>query len=450
MASTNQDKAGTEPIAATEAAKRLGITEAELETARREGRVQAVRGTWGRKFYRPSDLEGYAPANGTSSSAKDGSSAAARAPGAPVNASLTRDIVDPKQSPVIQTSNGLIAQALELGASEVYLRLERDAIHVHFRVDGLLIEGARISRDIWQPLANRFRTMAGISPTGGSSHVGMFPLTIPSRDFAVRVVSVPSYTADTLTLRIFEQVVEGELGPLGMNSDLVGKLGAWMHAPAGGLLAITGVHGSGLSTTAFAVLSALASVDRYAVVVSPLPEYTVRGMPAAHLHTLPGLDGAVTPASLSRTVQSLDPDVLLLDDVGDDDMAAVAVEAALSGRRVIATVAARDVSSARWRLARHGVTPDALSRTLWGVIVQRLVRRRCTACADGVDREFRGSTCVVCRGVGYRGRIGLFALLQGPAALAPEADVSGALWIAGQQVIAAGVTTQEEITRVLG
>jgi general secretion pathway protein E len=242
-----------------------------------------------------------------------------------------------------------------------------------------------------------------------------------------------------------------DLGSLGMSA---GTRAAFEHVLSRphGIVLVTGPTGSGKTTTLYAALSHLRTGREKIVTVEDPVEYELQGVTQVPVNERVG----VTFASALRALLRQDPDVMLVGEIRDGETAEIATQSALTGHLVLSTLHTNDAVSALTRLADLGVAPFLVSATVEAVLAQRLVRTRCTACG--------GSGCNACRGSGYRGRTGAYELLviddEMRAAITTAGGVDTVRRLArargmptlrddAERLVAAGVTTREEIIRVL-
>jgi general secretion pathway protein E len=355
------------------------------------------------------------------------------------------------EPPIVRWVNALLQDAIARRASDVHLDLRGPTLSVRFRVDGLLGEIGTLDAARGAAALSRLKLLASLDiaerrrPQDGRMRVLLDGV---ARD--VRVATLGTHEGESVVCRILERYEHLEaLADLGMPADI--EVGfRRMISQRGGLVLVCGPTGCGKTTTVFAALSERQSGCEKIITVEDPVEFTLPGVTQV---PVPRDDPAGFSDAL-RAVLRHDPDVLFIGEVRDGATARVAVQAALTGHLVLATVHTVDAPSAVARLLDLGAAPEALSMCLIGALGQRLVRRRC-ACGGGCSR---------CADSGYRGRIGVFELLSAdmgfkaviarqphPDALRAAAGAAGwrTLADAAQRLVTAGLTTREEVHRVL-
>ncbi len=377
----------------------------------------------------------------------------------------------------------LLVQALHYGASDIHLESLRDAVRVSFRLDGLLVEIASLPRSTRSRLFTRLKVIAGAAvyrrdiPQEGRSTAHLL-----DRDVDLRISILPTIHGEKATIRLFDpDTGRRTLDRLGMDPDQLKRLQNVLLQPQGTIL-VTGPSGSGKTTTLYAGLVYRRDVaptrPSIATVEDPV-EYDLGDMNQTQIN--PGVD--LTFAHGLRTVLRQDPDVIMVGEIRDPETAQIAVQAGLTGHLILSTVHAPNAAGVFARLLDLGVEPYVVASSVSAVVSQRLVRQVCRQCSVeetaapeklaecGFDAALFASTqvraargCEACRQTGYAGRTGIFELLAVDERLRelvmaklPAADLErrveelgGGLRAAAQQKVLAGVTTLDEVIRVLG
>jgi len=381
------------------------------------------------------------------------------------------------QAPVVRLVNLLLAEAVDAGASDVHLEAESRGISVRYRVDGVLQPAPSPPAHLRHAVVSRLKIMAEMDIAERRlPQDGRVRLRTGDRELDVRVSTLPTLHGESVVLRLLE--MEGQrigLEGMGMAEDTLEALLRFASRPHGVLLA-TGPTGSGKTTTLYALLDRLRTGREKIVSVEDPVEYELPGVAQVPVHARAGL----TFARALRSILRQDPDVLLVGEMRDPETAEICIQAALTGHLVLSTLHTNDAPGALTRLLDLGVAGYLVASTVEAVLAQRLVRRVCRQCvgreapAPGVAREMadagfptdtvpRAVGCPACRGTGFRGRTGLFELLQVDEALRAEvpkqtgSDVLRALAVHrgmrtlradGWRQVAAGVTTPGEVLRV--
>ncbi|WP_420479278.1 type II secretion system ATPase GspE [Brevundimonas sp. FT23028] len=377
-------------------------------------------------------------------------------------------------APVIRLINGIIAEAVRTGASDIHLEPFESALVVRLRVDGVLREALTLSPRITPLLVSRIKVMARLDIAEKRiPQDGRIPLALGGKTLDVRVSTLPSRAGERVVLRILDKDQAGlSLEQLGMAPDALEAFRAALREP-NGIILVTGPTGSGKTTSLYAGLSLLNDATRNILTVEDPVEYAIDGIGQTQVNTKVGM----TFAAGLRAILRQDPDVVMVGEIRDVETAGIAVQASLTGHLVLSTVHTNDAVGAVTRLRDMGIEPFLLASTLRLIVAQRLVRRLCGECrtaepADkatarlaGVrkgDTVWRPHGCPHCQNTGYVGRVGLYETLRaddrvrrliaseaGEDAIAAAAfEGGGALGQRARDLVLAGVTSVEEAVRV--
>lgn len=351
----------------------------------------------------------------------------------------------------------LLAQGVLHGASDVHFDPFADAVVVRFRLDGVLYDVARLHSSLKRRLAARLKVVSKLATFRKSvAQEGRAALRIGERTVDLRFSSIPTIHGEKIAVRIFDPAKAiFALDELGMNEHMLASLRRMLMAPQGTIL-LTGPSGSGKTTTMYAALGYLRENKRnlssLATVEDPV-EYDLQVVNQTQVNTASGL----TFANALRTVLRQDPEVIMIGEIRDSETADIAIQAGLTGHLILSTVHARSAAGVLLRLIDLGVEPYLLASSVSAVLSQRLVRKVCKECS--------GAGCEKCGNTGYYGRTGIFQLLpiseqmqenvlkrRSLAELEEQVRAEGvpSLLDDGQAKVRAGITTQEELTRVLG
>jgi general secretion pathway protein E len=381
------------------------------------------------------------------------------------------------QAPVVRLVNLLLSEAVEADASDVHLEATTTGLAVRYRVDGVLQSAPSPPASLQAAVLSRLKIMAELDIAERRlPQDGRIRLRHEGTELDVRVSTLPGLHGESVVLRLLRSAARGLiLEEQGMASDTLDALLTFARRPHGLLLA-TGPTGSGKTTTLHALLQHLHTGREKIVAVEDPVEYEIAGITQVPVKPGTGL----TFASALRSILRQDPDVLLVGEMRDPETAEICVQAALTGHLVLSTLHTNDAPSALTRLLDLGVPDYLVAGTVDLILAQRLVRRTCDACAvhepltapvrNRLEREApdldsvrHGAGCPVCRGTGYRGRVGLFELLvvdeaMRSAILDPLARSSlrslavtqgmRTLRQDGWRLVANGITTPEEVFRV--
>ncbi len=335
-----------------------------------------------------------------------------------------------EDAPVVRLLNAVFTDAARLQASDIHFEPEESGLRVRLRVDGVLREHLRLDSRLTPLIASKLKVMANLDiaerrlPQDGRMH-----LALEGKAYDVRMATMPVQDGESVVLRLLDQqTVLLRFNELGMPRNIETSLQDIMHRPYG-LFLVTGPTGSGKSTTLYAALNEINSVERKIFTVEDPVEYRLQGISQVQVHPRIGLDFA----RVLRTILRQDPDVIMVGEIRDHETAEIAARAALTGHLVLATLHTNDAVGAFTRLQELEVEPFLIGSAVLGVMAQRLVRRICPSCkaedkevspaeraafADrlGVPPDFvtffRGKGCNTCNFTGYRGRQPVFELIR--------------------------------------
>jgi len=311
---------------------------------------------------------------------------------------------------------GAFEAAIALGASDIHFEPRRNDLAVRLRVDGRMIEHQIVSADLAPPAVSRIKVIANLNL--GERRLpqdGRTSFVIGGRSVDVRVATSPTVFGESAVLRILDRAaVPLDLDRLGLGQGVVSVLSSAARAPHG-LFLVTGPTGSGKTTTLYALLQTFAGSSKKVLSIEDPVEYhfehVSQTQAAAHL--------GLTFAAALRSFLRQDPDVILVGEIRDPETAAVAIQAAMTGHLVLASIHANDAMAVAPRLRDMGIEPYQLAAGFRGAMAQRLVRRLCPDCrvedASGAPaasvegrllaRRFVPVGCPKCKGMGYRGRL---------------------------------------------
>ena len=377
-------------------------------------------------------------------------------------------------APVIRLINGIIAEAVRTGASDIHLETYESALLVRMRIDGVLREALSLNPRIAPLLVSRIKVMARLDIAEKRvPQDGRIPLALGGKTLDVRVSTLPSRAGERVVLRILDKdQADLSLDQLGMAPDALEAFKAALKEP-NGIILVTGPTGSGKTTSLYAGLSLLNDATRNILTVEDPVEYAIDGVGQTQVNTKVGM----TFAAGLRAILRQDPDVVMVGEIRDVETARIAVQASLTGHLVLSTVHTNDAAGAITRLRDMGVEPFLLASTLRLIVAQRLVRRLCGECrraepADAATARlvgvkagqtvWRPQGCAHCNQTGYVGRVGLYELIKVDdrvrrliAAEAEEEainavafDASGTLTRRARALVLDGTTSVEEAVRV--
>jgi general secretion pathway protein E len=383
------------------------------------------------------------------------------------------------QPPVIKLVNLMILEALRARASDIHLETVPDGLRVRYRIDGVLQEISRAPRRYQAAVISRIKIIAGLNIAERRlAQDGRIRLRLSDRELDLRVSITPTLHGEGVVLRILDRgTAARDLDELGLTEGARLGFEHLIRQPHG-IILVTGPTGSGKTTTLYGALIRLNQPSVKIVTVEDPVEYQIDGVTQIPVNTKTGL----TFAAALRSILRHDPDVIMVGEMRDRETAEIAIQAALTGHLVLSTLHTNDAPSGVTRMVDMGIEPYLVTATVSGILAQRLVRLVCDACAEDYRppveaiAEFqrirldlprphfrRGRGCDACDGTGYRGRTGVYELMQltdnlrgrilSGASVAEiralaEADGLVSLRAAGWAKVCAGATTIDEVIRV--
>jgi type IV pilus assembly protein PilB len=388
-------------------------------------------------------------------------------------------------APLVRLVNALIFQAAEDGASDVHIEPHEDSLVVRFRIDGVLQEKQRIPKRLSSGVVTRLKVLAKLDiaerrkPQDGRISLNA---VAAGRTLDIRVATLPTVEGESVVMRLLDKSRRAPtLAELGLSDEMQATLRGIASRPTGALL-VTGPTGSGKSTTLYAVLAEINHPEINIITVEDPVEYRLSGVNQVQINARAGL----TFATALRSILRSDPDVVMVGEIRDGETAKISIEAALTGHMVLSTLHTNDAPGTISRLNEMGVEPFLTGAAVSAVLAQRLARKLCAHCCelyspsveellkarvapetaaanDGVS-FYRKAGCPRCNQTGYRGRIGIYQLLLMTEELeslavskATRDDIERAalrsgmktLWDDGLTKVASGLTSIEELTRVV-
>jgi len=393
---------------------------------------------------------------------------------------LTSDI-----SPVIRLVDSTIYTAIQRRASDIHIETQDDAVHVKYRIDGVLQPAMRpIAKQFHSSIISRIKVMAELDIAEKRvPQDGRFKLRMPGKTIDFRVSIMPSVHGEDAVIRILdkesisEQFTELKLDILGFPEQELRRFRKYIREPYGMVL-VTGPTGSGKTTTLYAALSEIKSIEDKIVTIEDPVEYQLRGITQIPINEKKGL----TFARGLRSILRHDPDKIMVGEIRDPETAQIAIQSALTGHLVFTTVHANNVVDVLGRFLNMGVEPYQFVSALNCVLAQRLVRLICSHCKRVARVEqklleesaldpalvhtyqfYEGAGCIECGGTGFKGRTAICELLdlsdrirEMILARRPNSDVKKAAHEEGMRFLREsavekvlhGLTTLREINKV--
>lgn len=343
------------------------------------------------------------------------------------------------QAPVVRLVNSMISEALQLQASDIHIEPFEDRVRLRFRVDGVLQEVTPPPRRLYAGVVSRIKVMAGLNIAERRlPQDGRFRLKMAGREVDVRVSTAPTVHGESIVLRLLDRAsILLTLPQLGFSPEVLATFQRLIALPHG-LILVTGPTGSGKTTTLYAALNAINSPEKKIITIEDPVEYQLAGVNQMQVKEKIGF----TFARGLRHILRQDPDIVLVGEIRDQETARMAVQAALTGHLVFATLHTNDAAGAVTRLLDMEVEPYLVASTVRGLLAQRLVRVLCPECkapyhptpseaialssAGLAELEAAASSesgeaasefhqplgCPACGGTGYRGRTALYELIE--------------------------------------
>lgn len=381
---------------------------------------------------------------------------------------------------IARAADAIIADAVGARASDIHLSPDRDGTWVRYRIDGVLTPVMTLPRKSHGAVVSRFKLMADCDITERRvPQNGRIQVTLEGRDYDVRITTMPAIYGEAAVMRLLDQssVLIG-MEKLDFAPAVLKAFQQRLRDPSG-LIVITGPSGAGRTTTAYAALNHIKRPEINIITIEDPVEYRIPGVNQVHVNRKAGL----TYANAMRYFLRCDPDIILIGELRDLEVAEICMQAAMTGHIVLTTMLPPDSVSVITRLVDMGVEPFLVSASLTAVLAQRLLRKVCPSCKTeykpsraglqrlGMSQQeiarakfYRGGGCDQCRRTGYYGRTGVFELLEIDDQLreliaqrAPIAEVHRAATEAGMVTMLQdglekakqGITTVEEVVRVL-
>ncbi|MFL5871584.1 MAG: GspE/PulE family protein [Solirubrobacterales bacterium] len=380
-------------------------------------------------------------------------------------------------APVIKLVYSILGQAATEGASDIHFEPGEDEMRVRFRVDGVLYEAARVPKRMIAGVISRVKIMSDLDIAEKRvPQDGRVSVNVEDRKVDLRITTLPTQRGEGATVRILDKAqAMRTLDELGMDGDGRTRFESAVRKSHGAVL-VTGPTGSGKSTTLYAALDELNAVEKKIITIEDPVEYRIDGINQINVNRKAGLDFATGLRSVLRA----DPDIIMVGEIRDAETARIAIESALTGHMVLSTLHTNDAPGTVIRLAKMGIESFLTASAIDCVVAQRLARTLCTHCKKRVmlpqsalqEAGFRVAAdleayepvgCGRCNQSGYRGRIGLFSVMEMSEQLkeltvdgASEAEITatareqGMLTLRedGLLKVRSGITSIAEVARV--
>ncbi|MFQ6026116.1 MAG: GspE/PulE family protein [Dehalococcoidia bacterium] len=384
-----------------------------------------------------------------------------------------------RNSPPVQIIDLLLRQALQDRASDIHIEATEDRLRIRFRIDSILQDVMDLPLDMHPILISRLKIMAGMNiAERRRAQDGQFTVDVRDRRIDVRVAVSNTVQGEMTVLRLLDKkfTLIG-LDQLGMSQQNLAEYRKLLRLPYG-MIIVCGPTGAGKSTTLYASVLQINRLEQNVISLEDPVEYHIANTNQMQVHN----EAGVTFASQLRSILRLDPDVILVGEIRDQETAIIATQAALTGHLVLTSLHANDSVSALLRFRDLGVPPYLIASSVAGIVAQRMVRVVCDNCKASVPRPLEeqeaylqemgehlerfsyGQGCNMCAGTGYRERTGVFETLvmtDEIRQLLLEDVPRNQLWDHalkegmvplrkdGMQKVEGGITTPYEVLRVL-
>ena len=330
-----------------------------------------------------------------------------------------------EEAPVVRLVNSILSQGVREGASDIHISPEKESVQVRFRVDGRLHEVPAPPKSMFLPIISRLKILANMDiAVSRIPQDGRFTVKMKNKDINIRASTIPSIYGENMVLRLLDTSNSiYSLERLGMNEKDQLKLESMISRPHGMILS-TGPTGSGKSTSLYSILKKINQPDINIITVEDPVEYRIEKIRQVQLNRKAGM----TFASGLRSILRQDPDVIMVGEIRDKETANIAVQASLTGHRVLSTLHTNDSPGAITRFVDMEVEPFLVASVMIVAFAQRLVRTVCPSCKTsyrpsaealqfwGLDKvenaNFQqGQGCFSCMHTGYKGRTGVYEVL---------------------------------------
>ena len=384
------------------------------------------------------------------------------------------------EAPIIRLVTAIITEAVKARASDIHIEPMKDRVRVRYRIDGVCVQRDNLRKQVQAPVLARLKIMGGMDIAEKRvPQDGRIKMDVDGTDIDFRVSSLPAYHGESLVLRILRpDNVKIGIQRMGFEEDEYQRFKKVISRP-NGIFLVTGPTGSGKTTTLYGAMAELNTSDRKIITAEDPVEYNFPGINQCQVREAIGL----TFGKILRSMLRQAPNIILVGEIRDLEVAEVAIQAALTGHLVFSTLHTNDAPSAITRLIDMGVKPFLVASSIQAVMAQRLVRTLCDQCKQAdidpdrrmlsllgfTEQELAGKTifkaagCAACNNTGYRGRIGIFEMMmmtnevrelafkRSPAGVlrkAAKATGMKTLLDDGKVKVINGITTAREVARV--
>jgi type IV pilus assembly protein PilB len=332
------------------------------------------------------------------------------------------------EAPIIRLVGAIISEAVKARASDIHLEPMKDRVRVRYRVDGVCLQRDNLRKQMQNPVTARIKILGGMDIAERRlPQDGRIKMQVEGANIDFRVSSLPGYHGESVVLRILRpDSVKIGIQRMGFEEEDYNRFKKIISRP-NGIFLVTGPTGSGKTTTLYGALSELNTPDRKIITAEDPVEYNFPGINQCQVRENIGLSFSKILRSMLRQA----PNIILVGEIRDKEVAEVAVQAALTGHLVFSTLHTNDAPAAITRLIDMGVKPFLVASSIQAIMAQRLIRTLCDQCKTPDphpekrllnllgfnDQELVGAQvfkpvgCPACNNTGYRGRIGIFEMM---------------------------------------
>ena len=381
-------------------------------------------------------------------------------------------------STVVKLVNMILTRAIKDGASDVHFEPDENELRIRYRVNGIMREEAAPPKKLQAEIISRIKIASDLDVSEKRiPQDGRMAIRVDNREVDLRVSTLPTIHGEKVVIRILDKrKLRTGLSDLGMNDEVLEVWRSRIHTPEG-LILITGPTSSGKTSTLYASLQEINSIEKNIITVEDPVEFSLPLINQVQINE----KAKLSFASALRAILRQNPDIIMVGEIRDSETAAIAVRAALTGHLVFSTIHTNDSIATITRLMDMGIEQYMVASALEAILAQRLVRTICEDCKEeaelsptlaakafpfGIPQDitfYRGTGCRQCRNTGYAGLTGLYELVQmtdslremilvkaSETAIKAEAHRHGyrPLFEAGIELVKAGVTTIDEVMKV--
>ena len=366
-----------------------------------------------------------------------------------------------KQAPIVRLVNQIIEQAVHKRTSDIHFEPLENQLRIRFRVDGVLQEAMRHDISLLSAMVARIKIVGGMDISEKRKpQDGRMTQIVDRQEYDIRVSILPTVYGEKIVMRLAQKTaLSRDKKDLGFEPEELHRFEDILKHP-NGIMLVTGPTGSGKSTTLYTALSELNTDEVNIITVEDPVEANINGINQVQVNAKAGL----TFAAALRSILRQDPDIIMIGEIRDGETAGIAVESAITGHLVVSTLHTNSAASTISRLADMGIENYLISDAAIGVIAQRLLRRVCPRCkrmvpADDLEKKELGipeekwgeeiliphiepnEECLECGGAGYKGRIGIYEIMQMSPSLKRIIATGGTAEELEKQAIAEGMNT---------